>query len=210
MTVASEDVFLETVIAETLAAAPAGQDPQTTARQIIAAVAERASERFVVPALDKGTLRDEHGRGYFNAATPLGSYSATGPSCIHLYSYSDGVAGDPKPDPDNIDYMHICELDAFIAMLINLRELRRRFDAGEPVEVCAHECVVQSLVDGVMVPEYCQACGKTIGDRPSPELEPAAPEPTPSPVAPETVPCPGGSCPQYLYGMPHQHTETQP
>ena len=44
--------------------------------------------------------------------------------CYHFYSYSNGVMPDDQGDyaQENTDYLHICDLDDFIAELCELRD----------------------------------------------------------------------------------------
>lgn len=172
MTVDSEDIILEAAIVGVLAAATEDQTHEDTARQILTALAGQASEQFVIT---------DPRRKWFEAATPTGSLSVKSPGCTHLHHYSNGtIAGSPKAEQeaDDIDYLHICELDDFIAQLIQLRELRRRHAAGETVEVCEHECRVRcNGPDGKLMDLYCQACGHQFNEAPPKPVQPPAPAP---------------------------------
>lgn len=41
--------------------------------------------------------------------------------CVHLFSYSNGVMPGEAGRADDIDYLHICDLDDFIEELQSLR-----------------------------------------------------------------------------------------
>lgn len=198
MSIPTEDVFLEDVITEALDRTTAGEGNATTARRIIDAIAGKSSTWMLVDPTRK----------YLDVATPLGDYSASGPSCTHLYSYdsTSGSAGDPSGEQP--DYFHLCELDDHIALLVALREARRRFEDGEQLPVCDHTGRSRRFEGNVVVEERCQCCGKQFGEAvPTPPMpvEPVAVavlEPAPEML----VPCPGGQCPHYLYGVRHEHT----
>ena len=194
MSIPTEDVFLEDVSASALDRAIPGEGNATTARRIIDAIAGRSPT----------WLATDPARTWLSVATPLGDYSAVGPSCTELCSYDgDSMAGIPGSDEPSV--MHICELDQHIALLVALRETRRRFDDGERPPTCTHDCLTRHVIDGVAVPDQCQCCGKQFGEaRPTPPVPVtvAALEPLPEVL----VPCPGGQCPHYLYGVKHEHT----
>jgi hypothetical protein len=199
VSIPTEDVFLETVIAEALDAAPC-DDHAATARRIIDAIAGRSNAWYVTDPT----------RTYLDVATMTGEWSASGSSCTHLFNYSGprlaGIPGEGEPD-----YLHLCELDEHIALLVGLREARRRFEAGETLPVCGHECVTSSIKDGAVAQDQCQCCGKTFGEAvPTARVEPV-PVLVPKLIDPVVlVPCPGAPCVSYLYGADHQHTARQP
>lgn len=200
MSASTEDVFLETVIAGVLGQADGKLDHAATARLIIEAIAGKSPAwQIVDPACT-----------WLSVATPLGDYSASGPSCTHFYAHDgDAVAGDLGDNPDDTSYLHLCDLDDHIALLVGLREARRRFKAGEKLPVCQHDCVTRRFEGDVVVAAKCQCCGKVlVGGEESPASEPV---PTAPALVPEVmepvvfVPCPGSSCVSYLYGVDHRH-----
>jgi hypothetical protein len=80
----------------------------------------KANEWWLVFKIAPPSLRDGNGVQY----PPLITATTEGPKdCIHLYSYSNGEWPDAvDPKDDDIDYIHICDLDDFIQELQDLRE----------------------------------------------------------------------------------------
>lgn len=162
-----DDWFLESAIATALEEATANTEPPAVAaKRVLAALAERTS--WVATKTEE----------WFEAATAFGGESASIISCCHYYQYSnDALAGDPEKrnNPDDVDYLHICELDGHIAELIGLRQLYLRWKAGEELPPCEHPAKAGQTVGGVLA-EWCQACGQRFenGEPVTPAASPVA------------------------------------
>lgn len=52
--------------------------------------------------------------------------------CVNLYRYHNEPMGQTKPD--NIDYMHLCDLDETIARLTALRDAAKDYFASQNME----------------------------------------------------------------------------
>lgn len=113
---------------------------------ILTAIATRADEQWVM-------IRQEGVQ--LEAATPTGARAAQIIGCMHYWEFCNTtMAGDPQgwqTNPDDVSYLHVCELDEMISSLVALRELHRRHRSGEILVRCDH-----SVRDGA---GRCQACG---------------------------------------------------
>lgn len=132
---------------------------------------ERWAE-FVGPeevALEPLVLKKEWEGHSIDLVDPTGQWEVSLPTqgvsgCYHVRAYTNGAgAGLDNGDEDNEDYIHICDLDAFIAMLQHARALRNAFVGGETIPECVHPFRTTKTVNGVTVVDACPACGYGIG-----------------------------------------------
>ena len=79
--------------------------------------------------------------------------------CNHLRSHSNfSTRGKPR-EGDDIDYLHVCELEDLIAELQSLVVLRDAYKEGRVTVGCQHSCVATETINGETT-RWCQACGE--------------------------------------------------
>ncbi len=148
---------LEAAITGALDSGEPGEPRGATARRVLEAISQVAHTGWVATS---ATQAADGTPQAVEVVDELGDTRAEMSGCVHYWQYYNGAfhRGD-EADSSDVEYLHICELDRHIASMVALREIRRRFTAGEPLPSCRHESA-RYLKLGER--QACQACGEVV------------------------------------------------